>query len=225
MTLTAPRTEEVTRQPQGQTVGLVLAPPSGRSVSGKAVVPITLSGPRRVIIGLLLVIAVLLQRILLPELPNGPADLTTVLVACFALFAGPVTGCVSGFGAGLFADALSDHALGRLAAVLAIVGYLCGLLADRRKFRLAWPVIAAACVATALLFGLSGALTGDHRAGGSLLLHRCLAGGGYALVIAPFAYFFTWLLLTSRRSRLRSRSKSRSSWSPTRARSSRSTPT
>jgi rod shape-determining protein MreD len=207
VTLTAPRTDEATRQPTGQTVGLVLNPTSGRSVSEKAHVLIELTGVKRVVLALLLLVAALLQRIVLPELPHGPADLMTVLVACFAIFAGPVTGCVGGFGVGLFADALSDHALGRLAAVLCIVGYLCGLLADRRRLWVAWPLMAIACVATPLLFAVSGVLVGDHRAGGSLLLNRCLAGGGYALVIAPFAYLCTWLLLSPRRRRMRARGK------------------
>ncbi|MCW2547037.1 MAG: putative rod shape-determining protein MreD [Mycobacterium sp.] len=205
MTLTAPRTEEATRAPAGQNVGLVLSPPSGRSVSEQSIVPVEMTATAAIAMGVLLLIAVLLQRILLPGLPHGPADLVTVLVACFALFAGPVTGCVAGFGAGLFADALSDHAFGRLAAVLCIVGYLCGLLADRRRLRLAWPAMAAACVATALLFALTGALVGDHRAGGDLLLTRCLAGAGYALVIAPVAYVLAWRMLTPRRRRLRPR--------------------
>jgi rod shape-determining protein MreD len=205
MTLTAPRTEESTRQPTGQTVGLTLSPAAGRSVSERVVIPIELTGVKRIVLGLVLVIAALLQRILLPELPHGPADVMTVLVACFAVFAGPVTGCVAGFGIGLFADALSDHAVGRLAAVLCIVGYLCGLLADRRRLRLAWPLMAVACVATPLLFAVTGAFVGDHRASGSLLLTRCLAGGGYALVLAPFAYFFSWLLLSGRRRRGRAR--------------------
>jgi rod shape-determining protein MreD len=205
MTLTAPRTEEATRAPAGQSVGLSLSPPAGRSVSEKSIVPVEVTAGAGTAMGVLLLIAVLMQRIVLPGLPHGPADLVTVLVACFAMFAGPVTGCVAGFGAGLFADALSDHALGRLAAVLCIVGYLCGLLADRRRLRLAWPAMALACVATAVLFAVTGALVGDHRAGGSLLLTRCEAGAGYALVIAPFAYLLTGLLLIPRRRRRRMR--------------------
>jgi hypothetical protein len=39
----------------------------------------------------------------------------------------------------------------------------------------------------------------------SLLLTRCLAGAGYALAIAPFAYYCTWLLLAPRRRRMRAR--------------------
>ena len=213
MTLTAPRTEESARQAAGQTgqtVGLALSPTAGRSVSERVVVPIELSVVKAVVLGVLLVIAVLLQRIVLPGLPHGPADLMTVLVACFALFAGPVTGCVAGFGVGLFADALSDHAFGRLAAVLCIVGYLCGLLADRRRFLIGWPLMVAACVVVPLLFAVTGAFVGDHRASGSLLLTRLEAGAGYALVLAPLAYVFTWRLLTPKRQRLRSRAPARS---------------
>ena len=207
MTLTAPRTEEATREPTGQTVGLALSPAAGRSVSARVVVPIELSGVKRVVLALLLIVAALLQRIVLPELPHGPADLMTVLVACFAIFAGPVTGCVAGFGVGLFADALSDHAVGRLAAVLCIVGYLCGLVADRRRLRVAWPLIVGACVVTPLLFAVTGALVGDRRASGSLLLTRCEAGAGYALVLAPLVYFLSWRLLTPRRRRRRFRAQ------------------
>ena len=83
---------------------------------------------RRLGAALLLIVGLLLQRTLLPLLPWGPADLVTVLVAVLAIYAGPATGCISGFGIGLAADALSDHALGRLAAVLCVVGYVCGLV-------------------------------------------------------------------------------------------------
>jgi rod shape-determining protein MreD len=192
--------------PASPSVGIALSPESGRSVSADAA-PIVVSGTARLGFAILLVLAVLLQRVLLPELPYGPADVVTVLVACFALFAGPASGCVAGFGAGLVADALSDHALGRLAAVLCVVGYLCGLLADRRKVWIAWPLITVACVATPLLFGLTGAFVGDHRAGGELLLTRCIAGASYGFVLAPFAYFLLWRLFSPRRRKSRTRHK------------------
>ena len=94
---------------------------------------VRLSGSARLGAALLLVVGLLLQRTLLPLLPWGPADLVTVLVAVLGLYAGPVAGCVSGFGIGLAADALSDHALGRLAAVLCLVGYLCGMVPARAR--------------------------------------------------------------------------------------------
>ena len=87
---------------------------------------------------------------MLPLLPWGPADLVTVLVAVLALYAGPVAGCLSGFGIGLAADALSDHALGRLAAVLCLVGYVCGMMPARARAAgcpVAWLTVGVACVA------------------------------------------------------------------------------
>lgn len=173
----------------GPVIGLALATPSGEPVATTASA-VRLSGSARLGAALLLVIGLLLQRTVLPVLPWGPADLVTVLVAVIGLYAGPVAGCVSGFGIGLAADALSDHALGRLAAVLCLVGYLCGMLPAARAARLpvAWLTVGVACVATPLLFALTGAFVGDDRAAGVLLLTRCLAGLGYGLLLAPFVY-------------------------------------
>ncbi len=199
MTLTAPdRRARPDTPPQvsgGLSIGLALAPDAGRSVTARPA-GFGLSGANRVIAAALLLVAVLLQRTLLPALPWGPADLVTVLVATLAIFGGPITGCLAGFSAGFVADALSDHALGRLAAVLCLIGYACGLVpaAGRGRFRYAWPAIALACVLTPLLFALTGAFAGDHRAFGALLLTRCLAGLAYGAILAPAAYLLLhWL--------------------------------
>lgn len=167
--------------------------------------PARLGGAAPLGAALLLVIGLLLQRTVLPHLPWGPADLVTTLVAALAIYAGPVAGCVSGFGIGLAADLLSDHALGRLAAVLCLVGYLCGLPAGSGRFRLpaAWLTIAAAGVATPLLFALTGAFAGDTRAAGMLLVTRCAAGLCYGLLLAPLAYSLTRRLLAPRNRRRR----------------------
>jgi rod shape-determining protein MreD len=151
------------------------------------------------------VIGLLLQRTVLPLLPWGPADLVTVLVAVLGLYAGPVAGCLSGFGIGLASDALSDHALGRLAAVLCLIGYLCGMLPAARanRFPIAWVSVGAACVVTPLLFALTGAFVGDDRAAGTLLATRCLVGLVYGLLLAPIAYPLTRRLLGERSRRRR----------------------
>jgi rod shape-determining protein MreD len=182
-----------------QLIGLALAPPAGQPLE-TAVVPARLRGSARLGAALLLIIGLLLQRTILPLLPWGPADLVTVLVAVLGLYAGPVAGCLSGFGIGLAADALSDHALGRLAAVLCLVGYLCGMLPAARanRFPIAWLTIGAACVVTPLLFALTGAFVGDDRAAGTLLATRCFAGLVYGLVLAPIAYPLTRRLLGER---------------------------
>ena len=170
---------------------------------------------------ILLVAGLLLQRTALPLLPWGPADLVAVLVVVLALYAGPATGCVSGFGIGLLADLLSDHALGRLAATLCAVGYLSGLVPARygHKLRFWWPLIGLGCLATALLFALTGAFVGDTRAAGHLLATRCLAGLCYGLIMAPVVYPVVIRLLAShqrrtRRFAFRRRTMSRTSYGP-----------
>jgi rod shape-determining protein MreD len=187
------------KAPPGPRISLELAPPSQQSVATLDQ-PVRLSGSARLGAALLLIVGLLLQRTLLPLLPWGPADLVTALVAVLAIYGGPATGCICGFGIGLTADALSDHALGRLAAVLCLVGYLCGLVPTRgaHQWRVAWLTVAVASVATPLLFALTGAFAGDDRAAGSLLLTRCLAGLCYGLLMAPFVYVITRRLLGPR---------------------------
>jgi rod shape-determining protein MreD len=205
VTLIAPggrRTEQPDRpqarpHPGGKAplVGLALAPPT----EPLATTPpdVRLSPAAGLGAAVLLIVALLLQRTLLPLLPWGPADLVTVLVAVLGLYAGPIAGCLYGFGVGFAADVLSDHALGRLAAVLCLLGYLCGMVPATRahRFAVAWVSTAVACVLTPLLFAVTGAFAGDTRAAGSLLVTRCVAGLAYGLILTPIVYPLTrWLL-------------------------------
>lgn len=207
MTLTAQ-----SPRPQARALNAYSRPPLAVTVAPPAEArrvgwdqPVRLGGTARLGAALLLLVGLLLQRTVLPLLPWGPADLVTVLVAALAIFAGPAAGCVGGFGVGLAADVLSDHALGRLAAVLCVVGYLCGLVraGGLRRMWVAWSTIAGAAAFVPLLYALTGALVGDNRAAGVLLLTRCAAGLGYGLVLAPFAYPLTCRLLSPRRVRQR----------------------
>ncbi len=187
-------------------IGLQLAPASQLDrleVAGSY--PVRLGAAARLGAALLLFIGLMLQRTMLPLLPWGPADLVTVLVAVVGLYAGPAAGCLSGFGIGLVADVLSDHALGRLAAVLCVIGYACGMLAAdaaRRRW-LGWLVVGAACAVTPLLFALTGAFVGDTRAAGMLLVQRCVAGLCYGLVLAPFVDWIVRRSLSPRLARRR----------------------
>jgi rod shape-determining protein MreD len=140
----------------------------------------------------LMLVVLLLQRTVLAsiDLPFGTPDLLVVVVAAVALQAGPGLGSFTGFVAGLGADLLSDHAMGRLAAVLCIVGYLVGLLRQDAEKSVAVPLgaIVLGGVLAALLFAGTGALVDDHRAAGDLLLQRCLAAVLYGLIVTPFLY-------------------------------------
>jgi rod shape-determining protein MreD len=194
----APSKAPATKGPDGKAplAGLALRPPSVEPLPSTAP-DVRLSASAWLGAAFLLIIGLLLQRTVLPLLPWGPADVVTVLVAVLGLYAGPIAGCLSGFGIGLAADVLSDHALGRLAAVLCLVGYLCGMIpAGRaRRFPIVWLTAGVACVLTPLLFAVTGAFVGDTRAAGSLLLTRCIAGLGYGLVLTPILYPLTRRLL------------------------------
>jgi len=78
----------------------------------------------------MLALAVVLQPTVvgLLHLPLGGPALPTIVLACLALRTGPTAGCLLGFTAGLAADLISDHVIGRLAMVLCLVGYLAGML-------------------------------------------------------------------------------------------------
>ncbi len=194
----APSRRPVTKGPDGKTplAGLALSPPIVEPVT-TTTPDVRLSASARLGAAFLLILGLLLQRTVLPLLPWGPADVVTVLVAVLGLYAGPIAGCLSGFGIGFAADALSDHALGQLAAVLCLVGYLCGMIpAGRaRRFPIVWLTAGVACVLTPLLFAVTGAFVADTRAAGSLLLTRCIAGLGYGLILTPIVYPLTRRLL------------------------------
>lgn len=140
----------------------------------------------------LLLVVLLLQRTLLASLhlPLGTPDLLAIVVAVVALQTGPGLGSFTGFLAGFGADLLSDHALGRLAAVLCVVGYLVGLLKQDSERSVAIPLAAVVVggVLAALLFAGTGALVDDSRAGGSLLGDRCLAAVLYGVIVTPFLF-------------------------------------
>ncbi len=208
MTLLAPGTRRAARPAPSEPAAprLTLGSPTGGSEPEQP--PLRLVGA--IAVAVLLMLAVVVQRTALPLLPAGPADLVTVMVVTLGLSFGPAAGCLAGFGSGLLADALSDHSLGRLAAVLCVVGYLAGLVpaVRSRRLRYALPLIALGCAVVPLLFALTGVLVSDTRAAGSLLASRCAAGAVYGLLFGLVLHPLLPRLLTLR-SRVRSRARRR----------------
>ena len=133
--------------------------------------------------------ALLLQTTVLARLPlpGGAPDLLLVLVVAFALVEGQLSGAVTGFAAGLAGDLVADHALGRGALVLAVVGHVTGLAHDERGYersavqRLA--VVALSAVAATTLFAVEGLLLGDPRATVPAYV-RALTGAPYDVALA-----------------------------------------
>ncbi|GAA3395669.1 rod shape-determining protein MreD [Streptomyces roseoviridis] len=126
------------------------------------------------------------------QLPGAVPDLVLLTVVALALVHGHVTGALVGFSAGLLADLAppADHAAGRYALVLCVVGYLVGLARPEngRLKSAAGPmaVVAVAAVGSTLLYAGVGALVGDtaarHVGLGFLLFTAVL----YDLLLAPF---------------------------------------
>ncbi|WP_405481240.1 rod shape-determining protein MreD [Streptomyces sp. NBC_00009] len=146
----------------------------------------------------LVIVALVVQVCVLArlQLPGAVPDLVLLTVVGLALVYGNVGGAFIGFGAGLLADLAppADHAAGRYALVLCVVGYLVGLAKpDNGQLRSAFGpmvVVVAAAIGSTLLYAVVGALVGDtaarHVGIGSLLFTAAL----YDLLLAPFTVPF-----------------------------------
>ncbi|MEV7021140.1 rod shape-determining protein MreD [Kitasatospora sp. NPDC093558] len=134
------------------------------------------------------------------QLPGATPDILLLVVVGLAMVYGPTGGCVVGFSAGLLADLAppSDHAIGRYALVLCLMGYAAGLLRPehgrQRSVSSALLVVAGAAVASTLLYAMVGALVGDtaarHVGLGGLVISALL----YDLLLAPFVVPLVMLL-------------------------------
>lgn len=142
----------------------------------------------------LVVVALVIQVTVLArlQLPGAVPDLMLLVVLALALVYGHTGGCLVGFGAGLLTDLAppADHAVGRYALVLSVIGYLAGLAKpESGKLRTATgplAVVVAAAAGTTLLYAGVGVLVSDNSAEhvglGSLILTAAL----YDLLLAPF---------------------------------------
>ncbi|AXI77551.1 rod shape-determining protein MreD [Peterkaempfera bronchialis] len=142
----------------------------------------------------LIVVALVVQVSVLARLglPGAVPDLLLLVVVGLGLVYGPTGGCIVGFAAGLLADVAppSDHAIGRYALVLCILGYAAGLARpESRSLRsVTGPllVVAVAAVASTLLYAAVGALVGDTAARHVGLAGLVFTALVYDVLLAPF---------------------------------------
>ncbi|MFJ6011547.1 rod shape-determining protein MreD [Streptomyces sp. NPDC092952] len=142
----------------------------------------------------LVVVALVVQVSVLArlQLPGAVPDLLLLVVLGLAFVYGHVSGALVGFGAGLLADLAppADHAAGRYALVLCVIGYLAGLAKPEtgqlKSALVPMTGVVAAAIGSTLLYAMVGALVGDtaarHVGLGSLLFTAAL----YDLLLAPF---------------------------------------
>ncbi|MFE4449687.1 rod shape-determining protein MreD [Streptomyces sp. NPDC056796] len=148
----------------------------------------TLLSATLVVVALVIQVSVLARL----QLPGATPDLLLLVVLGLAFVYGHVSGALIGFGAGLLADVAppADHAAGRYALVLCLVGYLAGLARpENGQLKSAFTPMAfvvAAAIGSTLLYAGVGALVGDtaarHVGLGSLLFTAAV----YDLLLAPF---------------------------------------
>jgi rod shape-determining protein MreD len=142
----------------------------------------------------LVIVALVIQVSVLARLhlPGAVPDLLLLTVLGLALVYGHVGGALVGFGAGLLADLAppADHAAGRYALVLCVVGYLAGLVKpETGRLKSAtgpMAVVVAAAVGTTLLYAGVGALVGDTAARHVGLSSLLFTAALYDLLLAPF---------------------------------------
>ncbi|MEU9732696.1 rod shape-determining protein MreD [Streptomyces sp. NPDC048002] len=142
----------------------------------------------------LVVVALMLQVSVLARLhlPGAVPDLLLLTVLGLAMVYGHVGGALIGFGAGLLADLAppADHAAGRYALVLCVIGYLAGLIKPEngRLKSATGPmlVVVAAAIGSTLLYAGVGALVGDTAARHVGLTSLLFTAALYDLLLAPF---------------------------------------
>lgn len=142
----------------------------------------------------LVIVALIVQVSVLARLhlPGAVPDLLMLVVLALAMVYGHTAGAVIGFGAGLLADLAppADHAVGRYAMVLCIVGYAAGLARPdsgrHRSATVPMLVVASGAICSTLLYAGVGALVGDTAARQVGLLGLLFSATLYDLLLAPF---------------------------------------
>ncbi|WP_405912258.1 rod shape-determining protein MreD [Streptomyces sp. NBC_01020] len=142
----------------------------------------------------LVVVALVIQVSVLArlQLPGAVPDLLLLTVVGLALVYGHVGGALIGFGAGLLADLAppADHAAGRYALVLCVIGYAAGLAKPEngriRSVTVPMLVVVAAAIGSTLLYAGVGSLVGDTAARHVGLLGLLFSAAVYDLLLAPF---------------------------------------
>lgn len=153
----------------------------------------------------LTVFALIIQVSILARLhlPGAVPDLLLLVVVALGISYGPVGGSLVGFGAGFLSDLAppADHAAGRYALVLCLVGYLAGLARpDNGQLRSAMKamlVVAGAVVTSTVLYAAVGALVGDSDARSVGMSSLLVSAFFYDLLLAPFTV--PWVMALARK--------------------------
>lgn len=126
------------------------------------------------------------------HLPGATPDVVMVTVVALAMRNGSLHGCLAGFLAGLALDLAppADHAVGRWALVLCLVGYLTGMFDDDVERSVIFPlaVVASASALSTLAYAALGAVIGESGAGWSTVLGVLPSAVAYDVVLTPLVF-------------------------------------
>lgn len=148
--------------------------------------------------------AMLAQAGIAPYLTIGSATPNFMLLVAVtvALTSGPTAGTSAGFAAGLIFDLLGSGPVGPMALVLAVTGYLAGMMHEQ-MFAEGWllpiTVLFFAALATEVAYGLMLTLLGVDMAFWRALFTMMLPAAVYNTVLALLIY--PWLARFLRRDR------------------------
>jgi len=151
--------------------------------------------PAALLLAALLVQVTVLSRL---PLPGATPDLVLLVLVGVALRGGPGLGLVAGFCAGLALDVVppADHAIGRWAIVLCLIGYACGLLEDEVDRSTLFPVLVAAAASAVSVVGFValGVLIDDPRVGIEAVLRVLPTVVAYDVLLSPFVLYAVFRL-------------------------------
>lgn len=140
----------------------------------------------------LLLTALLLQLTVLPllGLPGATPDLLLVVVSALGWAGGEVRGAVAGFVAGLALDLVppATGVLGLSAVVLTAVGYLAGLLGQRKDRGALMTIVVVALLAggSVLAYAMIGGIVADPHIAWERVPTLVVTQALYAAVLAAF---------------------------------------
>ncbi|MFE6648237.1 rod shape-determining protein MreD [Nocardioides sp. NPDC057772] len=150
---------------------------------------------RNVLVGLLIVIAIVLQLSVAPAfaIRGITPDLALLVVLAVALTRGGQAGMVTGFAAGVLLDLAppADHTAGRWALALLIVGYVAGRVREgsiahndqlRPNAMTVMATVATCAFIGVSIFAVSGLILGEAPL---TLLPTVAISVGYDLLLAP----------------------------------------
>ena len=149
----------------------------------------------RILLSAVLVVGALIAQVSVLarlQLPGAVPDLLLLVLLGLAMVYGHTAGAITGFLAGLLADLAppAEHAVGRYALVLCIIGYAAGLTkpegTQHRSATVPMLVVASAAVGSTLLYAGVGTLVGDTASGQVGLLPLLFTATLYDLLLAPF---------------------------------------